>query len=101
MQGALVLAILLALAGVGLWLWSLIHCIVNKRLSDGNRILGIILILVLGLLGSLIYLFLPRRRLVRRTGAPVRGRPAAPAARGTARHLPGTARLAHGPRRLR
>ncbi|MDX1565476.1 MAG: PLDc N-terminal domain-containing protein, partial [Phycisphaeraceae bacterium] len=51
----------------GLWIWSLIHCINNKRLTDNNRIIGVILIVVMGLFGSLIYLFLPReRRKVRR-----------------------------------
>ena len=44
----------------GLWLWSLIHCCVNKQLSDTNRIIGIVLIVVLGIIGSLVYLFLPR-----------------------------------------
>ena len=50
----------LALAATGLWIWSLIHCITNKRLSDTNRIIGILLIIFLNLLGSLVYLFLPR-----------------------------------------
>lgn len=56
-------AVFLALIGImcfGLWLWSLIHCVGNRRLSDTNRIIGIILIVSLSLLGSLIYLFLPR-----------------------------------------
>ena len=48
------------LALFGLWLWSLIHCCVNKQLSDTNRIIGIVLIVVLGIIGSLVYLFLPR-----------------------------------------
>lgn len=43
-----------------LWFWSLIHCMRNRRLSDTNRIIGIILIVVLGLFGSIIYPFLPR-----------------------------------------
>lgn len=51
---------LLALAGFLLWLWSLIDCIRNPRLSDTNRIIGIVLIVFLNLLGSFIYLFLPR-----------------------------------------
>ena len=51
---------LIGLAGLALWVWSLIHCINNRRLSDTNRIIGIILIVTLNLLGSLIYLFLPR-----------------------------------------
>jgi len=52
--------IALVLGIMGLWIWSLIHCITNRYLSDTNRIIGIVLIVVLGLLGSLIYLFLPK-----------------------------------------
>jgi ABC-type Mn2+/Zn2+ transport system permease subunit len=47
---------------LGLWIWSIIHCIQNKQLSDANRIIGIVLIVILGLIGSLIYLCLPRER---------------------------------------
>lgn len=54
--------ILIVLVILGLWLWSLIHCIMNKRLSDTNRIIGIVLIAILGILGSIVYLFLPRER---------------------------------------
>jgi len=61
MNGILVIVCLLGLAVTGLWLWSLIHCINNRRLSDSNRTLGIILIVILGLIGSLIYLGLPRQ----------------------------------------
>ena len=43
-----------------LWIWSLIHCIQNRYLSDNNRLIGIILIVILGIIGSLVYLFLPR-----------------------------------------
>ena len=49
-----------ALGILGLWIWSLIHCITNRYLSDTNRIIGIVLIVVLGVLGSLVYLFLPK-----------------------------------------
>ncbi|MEK7950346.1 hypothetical protein [Luteolibacter soli] len=56
----ILLFVLVGLAAIGVWLWSLIHCIRNKMLSDTNRIIGIVLIVLLGLLGSLIYLFLPR-----------------------------------------
>lgn len=51
---------LFALASLVLWIWSLIHCINNRYLTDNNRLIGIILIVVLQLLGSIIYLFLPR-----------------------------------------
>jgi len=49
---------------LALWLWSLIHSINNKALTDTNRIIGIVLIVVLGFLGSLIYLFLPRDKKI-------------------------------------
>ncbi|MCK4543042.1 MAG: PLDc N-terminal domain-containing protein [Spirochaetales bacterium] len=42
------------------WIWSLIHCIRNPRLSYNMRIIGVIIIVVLGIIGSIIYLFLPR-----------------------------------------
>ncbi|BCX50059.1 phospholipase D-nuclease [Haloferula helveola] len=56
----LILVVLIGLATLGVWLWSLIHCIRNRYLNDSNRIIGILLIVLLGPLGSLIYLFLPR-----------------------------------------
>lgn len=83
--GAILVAILVIVVFSGLWLWSLIHCAMNKRLNDSNRIIGIVLIVLLGLLGSLIYLFLPRTaarsrygsrstsRLQRGRGQPSRG----------------------------
>ena len=51
---------LIVLAYLGLWLWSLIHCIQNRYLSDSNRLIGIVLICLLGLIGSIVYLFLPK-----------------------------------------
>ena len=59
-----VLIILLFLAlsvGIlGLWICSLIHCVQNRYLNDSNRVIGIVLIAVLGIVGSFVYIFLPR-----------------------------------------
>jgi hypothetical protein len=41
-----------------LWLWSLIHCVQNKKMTDHNRLIAVLLIVFLSLLGSLIYLFM-------------------------------------------
>ena len=83
--GAVIVILVISLVFFGLWIWSLVHCINNKRLSSSNRTLGIILIAVMGLLGSLIYLFLPQEstrsrygsrstsRLKRGRGQPQRG----------------------------
>ncbi|MEP4079508.1 hypothetical protein [Haloferula sp.] len=54
------------LVGFGLWLWSLIHCIQNRYLADNNRLIGILLIVLLGLIGSLVYLFLPKESELQR-----------------------------------
>ena len=56
----LLVFVVFGIASLLLWIWSLIHCIKNRFLSDNNRIIGIILIVLLGILGSLVYLFLPR-----------------------------------------
>ncbi len=50
--------IVIGVAVFGLWVWSLIHCINNKRLTDTNRIIGIVLIVVLGIIGSIVYYFM-------------------------------------------
>jgi len=59
-MGAAVAIFIFAFALFGLWIWSLIHCVTNKRLNDSMRVLGVILIVVFGILGTVIYLFLPR-----------------------------------------
>lgn len=79
--------LLVSVVFFGLWIWSLVHCITNKRLSSSNRTLAIILIAVLGLIGSIIYLCMPReasrsRYGSRSTSRPQRGR-GQPAQRGT------------------
>jgi len=56
----ILLALLVGVAVFALWLWSLIHCVQNRYLNDNNRLIGILLIVVLGIIGSLVYLFLPR-----------------------------------------
>lgn len=56
----ILLAGLIVLALLGLWIWSLIHCVQNRYLNDSNRLIGILLIVLLGLIGSVVYLFLPR-----------------------------------------
>ncbi len=42
-----------------IWIWSLIHCINNRHLTDQNRLIGILVIVLLGVIGSIVYLFLP------------------------------------------
>lgn len=62
----LLVVVVFGLAMLGLWVWSLIHCIQNRYLNDNNRLIGILLIILLGLIGSLVYLFLPRETQAQR-----------------------------------
>ena len=55
-----IVAGVVSLAIFAVWVWSLIHCIQNRYLSDNNRVIGIILIALLGIIGSIVYLFLPK-----------------------------------------
>ena len=42
------------------WLWMLIHAITNKGLSNGEKILWVLVIILLPFLGSVIYFFIGR-----------------------------------------
>jgi hypothetical protein len=64
--GLILFFLLLGFALLAIWIWALIHCINNRRLTDTNRLIGILLIILLGHLGCLIYLFLPRESHLQR-----------------------------------
>jgi hypothetical protein len=55
-------ACLLGLAGFVFWLWMLIHAIGNKGLTDGERIVWVLVIIFLPLLGSILYFFIGRTK---------------------------------------
>ena len=59
-QELVVILVLLVIPAV--WVYSLVHCIRNKKLSDTNRIIGILLIVLLPILGSINYIFIPREK---------------------------------------
>ena len=61
--GFSIIFLIFGVIGIGtfiLWLWSLIDAINNRFLTDQNRLIAILLIVLLGILGSIVYLFLPR-----------------------------------------
>ena len=54
----IILAFLGLLIGVGgtiLWIWAIIHCIQNRRLSDGEKALWVLLIIFTHFIGAVIY----------------------------------------------
>ena len=52
----------ISLAGFAFWLWMLIHAITNKGLSDGEKIVWVLVIIFLPLLGSIIYFFVGKSK---------------------------------------
>jgi hypothetical protein len=67
--------LVLALGLAALWIWSLVDAL---RISDQrwaaagqNKVLWLVLIVLLGLLGSLLYVLMPRKALVATTSEPV------------------------------
>ena len=49
---------IISLAGLAFWLWMLVHAIGNKALSDGERIVWVLVIIFLPFLGSILYFFI-------------------------------------------
>ena len=60
MGGPELLILLLGAVAVVAPLVFIVLCAMNKRLSDTNRIIGILVILFVPILGIIIYLVLPR-----------------------------------------
>ncbi|HEY0755111.1 MAG TPA: PLD nuclease N-terminal domain-containing protein [Ktedonobacteraceae bacterium] len=64
MQGLAILMLLismaLCLATMVFWIWTLIDCVTNKRLPESQKIIWALVIFFVGIIGSLIYLFVGR-----------------------------------------
>jgi hypothetical protein len=58
----LLLGAVLSLAGFAFWLWMLIHAITNKGLTDGEKIVWVLVIIFLPFIGSIIYFFIGRSK---------------------------------------
>lgn len=50
----------ISLAAFAFWLWMLVHAVTNKGLSDGEKIVWVLLVIFLPFLGSVIYFFVGR-----------------------------------------
>ena len=51
---------LISVAVLVFWIWTLIDCVMNKRLTDTQKIIWALVIFFVGIIGSLIYLFVGR-----------------------------------------
>ena len=54
----------IALALCVFWIWMLIHAITNKGLSDGEKIVWVLVIIFVHFVGALIYFFVGRPKAV-------------------------------------
>lgn len=54
-----------ALLGTILWIWMLVHAILNKGLTDNERLIWVLVIVFTHVIGALIYLFVgwPKKAL--------------------------------------
>jgi hypothetical protein len=50
--------LVISVACFAFWLWMLVHAIQNKALSDGERIVWVLVIIFLPFLGSILYFFI-------------------------------------------
>jgi len=51
---------IISLACFAFWLWMLIHAITNKGLSDGERIVWVLVVIFLPVVGCILYFFVGR-----------------------------------------
>lgn len=59
--GMMLVMIILGLAALALWIWALVDAIKNRALSDNERIIWVLVILLTNWLGALIYLLVGRK----------------------------------------
>ena len=66
------LVVPLAVACFALWVWMLLDCVRNPRLTDTERLIWAIVICLAHLLGALIYFFAGRRHSKTQTPSAIR-----------------------------
>jgi hypothetical protein len=50
----------LIIVGTIFWIWMLIDCVINKRISDSQKVAWIVTMIFTHMIGALLYLFLGR-----------------------------------------
>lgn len=61
-----VIIIFLGFLGTIFWVWMLVHCILNKKVRDVEKLIWILVLIFTHLLGAILYYFLVKRRKKRR-----------------------------------
>ena len=60
--GVLIISLLISVVFLACWIWALVDAIKTPRLTDNERLIWIIVILVTGCLGAAIYLIVGRKK---------------------------------------
>jgi len=63
--GFLVLFIIMAILGIAIfvfWIWSIVDCVKREFPGDNDKVLWLVIIIILGALGSLIYVIAGRKK---------------------------------------
>ncbi len=60
--GMLLVFAIIAIAVLAFWIWALVDAIKNPRLTDNERLIWIIVILLTSWVGALIYLIVGRKK---------------------------------------
>jgi hypothetical protein len=55
---------IISLAGFAFWLWMLIHAVTNKGISDVEKIMWALVVILLPIVGSIIYFFVGRPKAI-------------------------------------
>lgn len=66
--GMFICAILLSIASLFLMIWSLIDCVKNEPSEGNDKLIWILLIVLLGIIGSLIYIYVRRPQRIKQIG---------------------------------
>ena len=61
---AFIIGGIISIACAAFWVWMLIHALTNKRLSDGEKIAWVLVVIFLPFLGSILYFFIGRPKAV-------------------------------------
>jgi len=59
----LLISLVVGVACFAFWLWMLIHAIGNKALSDGEKIVWVLVIIFLPFLGSVLYFLIGKTKV--------------------------------------
>jgi ABC-type enterochelin transport system permease subunit len=62
-------AAVIALAGLAFWIWMLVDCATKETAQGNNKLVWILVIVLTGVIGALIYFFARRPTRIRELGA--------------------------------